>query len=119
MNVLFQSEQPIKLGFDAVLAERGLSRSDLTEVVFLVKKQATDSDQDAVLDLRLGDGLEWESDVNSNSILATITLQKWANMQAGDAYLFGIGFKESTSTNFTECKTEDRSFRVMPDFIRA
>jgi hypothetical protein len=116
MEILNQSSLPIQLDFDEILEKREILFSDITEAVYMVKLKSSDDDIEAVIDLRLGAGLEW--DAANTSLLAVIPPLMWDKTEVGTNYICGVGFKEVDSPNFIEAELSDKHFLVVPDFIR-
>lgn len=117
MHVIYNNSQPIRLDFSEVLKSQGVTKDGITDAIFIVKSKASDPDEAAVVDLRLGSGLTWASD--GKSILANISSAQWANVETQVAYKFAVGFKVADSTSFVESRLSDNVFWVLEDFIRA
>lgn len=117
MNIFYQTQQSISLDMTPILEKEGIVYTDITEALFIVKNKASDLDSDALAQLTLGDGLEW-NDTNTK-LLATFRDADWSNMEIGGKYLWGFGFKTADYSRFVEVKLTDTSLNITQDFIRA
>ena len=117
MKIIYESDVGIALDFTEVLAARAITKVDIQEAVFMVKRHSHDEDASALLDLRLGDGLQWVAD--KDVLVAKIAINKWGNLEPGKIYSFGVGFKVVGSLRFIEPVLADNVFHVTQDFIRS
>lgn len=90
--------------------------SDITEVLFVIKQNATDSDLAALYSVTLADN-EVTIDLSNSSISVLIT--DYSNLVIEDRYFVGIGIKFALDTQFREVPASKRQIEFRQDLIRA
>jgi len=118
MDLRFGSTDSIKINIGTYLSDRGIAVTDITEVIVVVKKDRSDEDLDSVALLTAGNGisLSTEGDFFFNF---SSTDYGTGRLEAGNCYLFGIGFRTADTPTYLEPEIKDNTLNVSYDLIRA
>lgn len=118
MKILYEMQESISLDMSSIFSARQITQTDITDATLIVKNDVKDLDEESLVTLTIGDGLEW--DIDGVKLLATFRTTDWGTdkMVVGGRYAWGFGFKTDTNTKYIEVSLGDSHLCIVQDFIR-
>lgn len=119
MDVLYQSQTPWRFELGCFLEDRGLTSSDVTEVVMMVKATPTTADGSAVVTKKLS--LGEIAFVGTDAVSVTIATTDYGagKMLVGGSYYVYLGFSAPGYTSvYLEARLRNHTVTILQDGIR-
>ena len=112
-------ENPISIEIDITDALTTLDKTveDITDLAFVVKREAGDDDADAILLKKLSDDDIVLAD--NGKYYAPMVASDYEDFTVGKVYLFAVGILYSGIENFLELEFDDNKISVIGDYLRA
>jgi len=122
MNIEFEAAESITIDVSTFLSDRGVLAGDITEVAYFIKVDATDLDEDAIVEKKLTLGEVVYIDPTVVVRLAVTDFGTTADkLQVGEIYKAKLGFLAPSKgwSKYLEGPLADNRVIIKQDFIRA
>jgi len=114
MQIIKENPVTLNIILDDVVSVLEINKNQITDVAFYVKENATDTDANAKIVKKLGNGIIYDHE-HYHIYFAKEDTQ---NLVVGKTYYAAIGIKYGNLQNFLELELEDNVFSVTQDYIR-
>lgn len=117
MYLTYNTPSKLIITITDMVSRNEKSFSDITDVLFFLKKDASDLDEDACMTASIGTGIT----LNDPTIDIAITDANYALVRPGKTYLFCLGVEFNSSGIYIEDYDPllERKIKILEDKIRA